>query len=185
MAGFITEPELDAALPHILAAPKDEGVINTICRRPGFKQREFPETLEVTPQDGVIGDRAMTHPWLKLEDGTANPSIQVCILPTRIYSAVCQRGSEYPGDTIIADLNMTEANLPAGSQIQIGSAIVEVSPEFNNGCVKWRARYGQASYDWINRPEHRALRLRGLLCRVVHAGSFTKSDRLIPIRPAA
>lgn len=183
---FATLNDLDAAMPHILAAPKGDAVVHSICRRATFGARDYPDQLDVTPDAGVIGDRWADFGWLKLDNGAPDPRIQVCILPTRVWDVACNRpGMPHPGDTIIADLDMSEDNIPTWSHLQIGTAVLQVSDVFNDGCVKWRARHGTVSYDWINQPQHRALRLRGLLCKVVKAGKFTREDRLHPIREAA
>lgn len=85
----------------------------------------------------------------------------------------------HPGDTIICDLNMTEDNLPAGSLLQAGTAVLRVSDLFNDGCVKWKARYGRAAKDWITAPGHPRLRLRGILCSVEQDGEVRLGD---PVR---
>lgn len=183
---FATLEDLEAALPHILAAPKDAAVVHSICRRATFGARDYPDHLEVTPQAGVVGDRWAEYGWLKLADGTPDPRNQVCILPTRVWQVACNRpGMPHPGDTIIADLDMTEENIPTWSHLQIGTAVLQVSDVFNDACVKWRARHGDESHRWLNLPQYRALRLRGMLCKVIQAGRFSREDRLRPIRKAA
>ncbi len=74
---------------------------------------------------------------------------------------------------------MTEDNLPAGSLLQAGTAVLRVSDVFNDGCVKWKARYGQAAKDWITAPSHSRLRLRGILCSVEQDGKVRLGD---PVR---
>ena len=79
-------------------------------------------------------------------------------------------------DTIIADLETSEANLPAGTLLGIGSAVIRVSDVFNDGCVKWKARYGKDAKDWITAPGHPPLRLRGILCSVEQDGVIACGD---------
>ncbi|MCV6597893.1 MAG: hypothetical protein OIF40_12535, partial [Mangrovicoccus sp.] len=146
------------------------------------RARAHPDTLSLCPDRGVIGDRWAEHAWLRLPDGRPDPRIQVCILPTQVWDTVCNRPNmPHPGDTIIADLDMSEANLPSGSLLQAGSAVLRVSDVFNDACVKWRARYGDASYRWINRADHCPLRLRGLLCSIERPGQIQRSDFLSPL----
>lgn len=180
---MITLPELTAALPHVLSAPKTDAPIHSLCFRPGFNERSFPNHLRLTVAEGVPGERWLTQPWLRLPDGRPDPRIQVSILPTRVMDLVWQdRSQPHPGDTIVADLDMTEANLPAGTLIQAGTAVLRASDEFNNGCVKWKARYGADAKSWIELPGHPALRLRGVLCEVVQDGEVTLTDRLQVLR---
>ncbi len=177
----LTEADLAAALPHVLAAPKTEGVIDSLCFRPGFNQRSFPDRLTLTVAEGVPGERWLTHPWLKLEDGRPDPRIQVSILPTRVCDLVWRdrEATPHPGDTIVADMDMSEANMPAGTLLRAGTAVLRVSDVFNDGCVKWKARYGAAAKAWIVAPGHPELRLRGVLCEIVEDGVVTLQDRVL------
>lgn len=184
MTGHVTAQALADALPHILAAPKDAGAITSLCLRPGYGERHFPDRIRMTRAHGIPGERWLTAPWVKLADGSPDPRIQVSILPSRVCDLVWRDriGTPHPGDPIVADLNMTEANLPVGCLLQAGTAVLRVSDLFNNGCVKWRLRYGDAAKDWITAPGHPALRLRGVLCSVVEDGEVTLADRVIRLR---
>lgn len=82
----------------------------------------------------------------------------------------------YPGDNIIADMDFSEANMPVGQRLQIGTTIIEVSDVFNTACSKWHERYGVDSLKWINLPENKPERLRGILALVVKAGEVTQAD---------
>lgn len=179
----ITTAALDAALPFILDAPKDSGPIETLCYRPDFGERVFVDKLNMSIENGVEGDRWKEKPWLRLEDGSADPRIQVCILGKRMLDTVWTdtEATPYPGDTIIADLDFSEKNLPDGALLQAGSAVLRVSDYFNNACVKWKARYGVESVRWINRTDIKPLRLRGVLCEVVKDGEVTVNDKLIKL----
>lgn len=181
----ITMAELMAALPEVLAAPKateaDPAEVLQLCFRPAFNQRQFPDHLPLTRAEGVPGERFTSAPWLKLADGSGDPRIQVSILPRRVMDLVWRdrEGTPHPGDTVIADLDTSEANLPVGTLLSIGSAVIRVSDVFNDGCVKWKARYGRDAKDWITAPGHPELRLRGILCSVEQDGMIRLGD---PIR---
>lgn len=176
----VTMAELMAALPHVLAAPKTDGPIQSLCFRPGFNERQFPDSLTLTRDQGVPGERWLTSPWLRLPDGRPDPRIQVSILPLRVMDLVWRDrdGTPHPGDTMVADLDMSEANLPEGTLVQAGTAVLRVSSVFNDGCVKWKARYGADAKDWITAPGHPELRLRGVLCSVEKDGVVSLNDRL-------
>lgn len=178
-----TMAELMAALPHVRAAPVTDAPIHSLCFRPGFNQRSFPDSLELTRDRGVPGERWMTAPWLKLPDGRPDPRIQVSILPLRVMDLVWRDrgGQPHPGDTIIADLDTSEANLPEGTLLQAGTAVLRISCVFNDGCVKWATRYGRDAKDWLVAPGHRELRLRGILCSVERDGVLHLADRLYKI----
>ena len=178
---FATHAALAAAIPTIQDAPKDDVPIDTLCFRPGYGAREFPGQIEVTRFGGITGERWLKAPWLKLPDGSPDPAIQVSILGRRVHDAVRfdPINMLHPGDTIIADLDCSEANMPRGTLLKVGSAVLRVSGVFNTACVKWKARYGAEAFEWINEPEYRPLRLRGLLCSIHQDGVISKKDRIL------
>jgi hypothetical protein len=177
---LVTRVELDAALAFVLAAPKTDARIDSLCFRPGRGERRFPATVTLTRDKGIPGERWLTEPWMRLPDGSPHPGIQVSILPRRVADLAWRNRTStlHPGDTIIADLDCTVANLPIGSLIQAGSAVLQVSDVPNYACAKWKVRYGDASYDWIREPDHAALRLRGILCSIAQDGEVILTDRL-------
>jgi hypothetical protein len=176
--------DLAAALPHVLSAPKTGSAVEHLCLRPGYGERRFVDSLTVTRDHGIPGERWGSAPWLKLPDGSGHPGIQVSILPRRVLDLVWRDGALHPGDTFACDFDTSEANLPEGTRLQVGTAVLEVSGVFNDGCAKWKVRYGEAAYDWIRAPEHRPLRLRGVLCSVETDGVIRLGDRVTVLRGA-
>ena len=180
----VTTAELTAALPDILAAPKDDAPIHSLCLRPALGQRAHPAQLTLTRAEGIPGERWLTMPWMRLADGSPDPRIQVSILPVRVMD-LCWRdrvNTPHPGDPIVADLDCSLTNLPPGTLIRAGSAMLRVSDLFNEACVKWKVRYGADAKDFIVAPGHPDLRLRGVLCDVVQDGVVALTDRLQVLR---
>ncbi|WP_241741530.1 hypothetical protein [Paragemmobacter straminiformis] len=167
-----------AALPHVLAAPKDAAPVLQLCLRPDYGQRAFPDRVTLTREGGIPGERWAKAPWLKLADGTGDPRIQVSILPKRVLDLVWREGDAepHPGDTIIADLDTSLANLPEGTLLACGTAVLRVSDVFNDACVKWKVRYGAEAKDWVVAPGHPELRLRGVLCSIERDGEVRLGD---------
>lgn len=176
---------LDAALPHVLAAPRDRARIGWICFRPGYNRREFPGRLTLTRSRGIPGERWESSPWLRGPDGRGHPGIQVSILSQRVLDLVWRDRESvlHPGDTFVVDMDLGEANLPVGQLLRAGSAVLRVSDVFNDGCVKWKARYGAAAKDWITAPGHAPYRLRGVLCSIEADGEIAEGDWLEKIAP--
>ncbi|MCB1440241.1 MAG: hypothetical protein H6888_09850 [Nitratireductor sp.] len=178
-------PSLDATLPHVLAAPRDESRIEYLCYRPNFGERAFVDRLKVTSAGGVENCRWTKHPWMKLEDGSPDPRIQVCIIPRRVLDLVWKDGDDvvHPGDTFVADIETSEENMPAGTLLKSGDVVLRVSDVWNDACTKWKARYGVDALNWVrDRPE---LRLRGLLCEIVSDGELVNGAPISVIkRPA-
>ncbi|MCP4822059.1 MAG: hypothetical protein GY883_22985 [Shimia sp.] len=175
-----TATKLSEALPHVLAAPKDGAAISHLCLRPERNARRFVDQITLTKAQGIPGERWTTQPWLRLDTGAPHPGIQVCIIPKRVLDLVWSPSEDvlHPGDTFAADLDTSEANMPEGQLLSVGSAILRVSEVFNDGCVKWKARYGEDVYRWVRDPEHRHYRLRGLLCSIEQDGVIQTGDVL-------
>ena len=153
--------------------------IKTEVKSPNVGQN-LQDHLDLTVGEGIRGERWTKKPWLTLPDGSPDPRIQVSILPKRIMD-LCWRDratTPHPGDTMIVDMDLGHENLPVGTRLQAGSAVLEVSDKFNTGCTKWRDRYGQDSLRWINRKENRPHRLRGILCKIVQDGPVRVGDQL-------
>lgn len=174
----VTAEDLMAALPGVLSAPKTGSAVEFLCFRPGYGQRNFVSELTVTRAQGIPGERWGSAPWLKLPDGSGHPGIQVSILPRRVLDLVWRDGENtlHPGDTFTCDLDTSEANLPEGQLLGVGTAVLRVSEVWNDGCAKWKVRYGTPAYDWIRAPETRHLRLRGVLCSVELDGVIRLGD---------
>lgn len=181
----VTTEELMRALPHVMAAPKDGAAISMLCLRPERNKRRFVDEITLTRENGIPGERWKDQPWLRTEDGAPHPGIQVSILQQRVLDLVWRdrENTVHPGDTFIADMDLSEANLPVGQFLEIGEAVLKVSDVFNDGCVKWKARYGREAKDWITMPGHPELRLRGVLCSIERDGIIRAGDILRKIDP--
>lgn len=182
MTGHVTAAELIAALPGVLSAPKTGSAVELLCFRPGFGERRFVDELTVTKAHGIPGERWGTAPWLKLPDGSGHPGIQVSILPRRVLDLVWRDRDTviHPGDTFVSDLDMSEANLPAGTRLAVGTAVLRVSEVWNDACAKWKVRHGEAAFTWVR--AHKGLRLRGVLCSVEQDGVIRNGDAVEVLR---
>lgn len=182
MSIHVTTAELKAALPGVLSAPKTGSAVERLCLRPDYGQRRFVDEITVTKAQGIPGERWGTSPWLTLPDGTGHPGIQVSILPSRVLDLVWRdrESTVFPGDTFICDLDMTEANLPAGLLLGVGTAVLKVSDVWNDACAKWKVRHGEAAFDWVR--AHPQLRLRGVLCSIEQDGMIRNGDAVEVLR---
>jgi hypothetical protein len=165
-------PELEAALDHLREAPKDEGVLQLIVCRPDVDQREVLDMAELHPQKGLIGDNWNVRPSSKTPDGSPHPEMQINIMNSRVTALVAQDKDRWQlaGDQLYIDMDLSKENLPAGARIQVGSAVLEVSPLPHTGCHKFVSRFGAEAMKFVNSTVGKELCLRGINAKVVQGG---------------
>ena len=78
------------------------------------------------------------------------------------------------GDQFFVDLDLSVENLPVGTRLTIGTAMIEIAAKPHNGCAKFAARFGQEAVRWVNRDKHQ--RRRGLNAMVVESGTVRSGD---------
>src|SRR5215217_3227872 len=168
----LTIQELEAALDHLREAPKDEGVLQLIVRRPQIEQREVVEEAELDPVLGLIGDNWSVRGSRRTPDGSAHPEMQINIMNARVTALVAQEMERWPlaGDQLYIDMDLSKENLPAGSRIAVGSAVIEVSALPHTGCHKFVSRFGADAMKFVNSTAGKELCLRGINAKVVQAG---------------
>jgi hypothetical protein len=170
--------DLDPHLDAVRAAPADGGRVELIVLRPDRDLRELVETAVIDQVEGVVGDSWRSRGSSSRPDGSANPEAQVTLMSTRVLAAIEPDRSRWPlaGDQLLVDADLSVANLPAGSRIAIGDAVLEVSETPHTGCAKFSARFGSDALRWINAPTGRELRMRGVNTRVVRGGTVRVGD---------
>ncbi len=168
----LTMQELEAALEHLREAPKDNGVIELIVRRPRTDHREVLEIAELDPVKGLIGDNWCVRPSSRTPDRSPHPEMQINIMNSRVTALVAQEKERWPlaGDQFYIDMDLSKENLPAGAQIALGTAVLEVSPLPHTGCHKFVARFGLEAMQFVNSPVGKELCLRGINARVIKGG---------------
>lgn len=167
----------DSQLDAVHQAPRDDGRLELIVRRPAVEERQILDEAQLDLERGLVGDRWATR------DKERTPTYlaaQLTLIGTRLLAAIEPDGARWPlaGDQLYVDLDLCEVHLPVGSRLAIGSAMIEVSGEPHTGCAKFSARFGSEALRWINSPLGRAHRLRGLNARVVQAGTVRRGDTI-------
>jgi hypothetical protein len=165
-------PELEAALDHLREAPKDGGELQLIVCRPDVDQRTVLDVAELHPERGLIGDNWIVRGSSKTPDGSAHPEMQINIMNSRVTALVAQDKDRWPlaGDQLYIDMDLSKDNLPAGARIQVGAAVLEVSPLPHTGCHKFVSRFGVEAMKFVNSTVGKELCLRGINAKVVQGG---------------
>ena len=174
-----TQEELEAGLAVIRRSPVDEGTVELIVRRPGTDQRETVAEGRLTPEDGLGGDDWRARGSRSTPDGAADPERQLTLMNARLIDLLADGDREaWPlaGDQLYVDLDLSVANLPAGTRLAVGAAVIEVTEPPHTGCAKFSARFGSEALRFVNSPEGRSLRLRGLNARVTEPGVVRAGD---------
>ena len=173
MTEHATADELLAGLDQIRAAPSDRGTVELIVRRPAVDEREVVEECELDLVVGLIGDR-----W-HLGASPINDA-QLTLMNARAAELIARTRERWPlaGDQLYVDLDLSVDNLPAGTRLAVGKAVVEVTAVPHTGCAKFSARFGTDALKFVNKSPGRELRLRGANARVVMPGPVRAGDTI-------
>jgi len=175
-----TPEELDAGLEHVRGAPSDGGELQLIVRRPREDGREILDEGDLDLEVGLVGDDWLARGNPLYEDGRAHPQAQLTIMNSRVLEVMAGPVDRWPpaGDQLYVDLDLSEDNLPAGTRLSVGEALLEVTAKPHTGCSKFTRRFGLAAMRWVNSDVGMHLRLRGLNTRVVTPGTIRVGDRV-------
>ena len=170
--------QLEAGLDEIRRAPKDAGSLALIVRRPACEQREVLNEGSLDLAEGLVGDNWKERGSRRMPDGGPNPDTQITVMNSRVVSLLARSRDRWQlaGDQLFVDLDLSVQNLPAGTRLVIGNAIIEVTAEPHTGCKKFTSRYGADAMKFVNSPVGRELCLRGINARVVQPGAFKVGD---------
>jgi len=178
MSLYIGAEDLQAGLPEILAAPANEGTVELVVRRPSEGEREILEEGVLDVHEGLVGDD-----WLDRNGRRGRPSdpaTQLTLMNVRVIALVAGDRDRWQlaGDQLYVDLDLRPENLPPGTRLAVGSAVVEVTEVPHTGCAKFTERFGPAAIRFVNGKSGRALRLRGMYVRVVGGGTVRPGDAI-------
>jgi len=170
--------ELEAGLNEIRKSPQDEGVLKLIVRRPRVDEREVLNAGELNLAEGLVGDSWKMRSSSRMADGSAHPEMQLNIMNSRVIALVAQDEERWQlaGDQLFLDMDLSDENLPAGTRLALGSAVIEVTAQPHTGCQKFVARFGPDAMKFVNSPLGKQLHLRGINARVVRAGVIKVGD---------
>jgi hypothetical protein len=172
--------ELQNGLEHILAAPAASGTVEMIVRRPQVDAREVLAEGKLDVDVGLVGDNWLQKGYRKTADGKAHPDMQINLMNSRVIALVAGDKENWPlaGDQFFVDFDLSDENLPPGTRLGIGDAVLEITAEPHLGCKKFTARFGLEAMKFVNSGRGKKLNLRGINARVFEPGTVRSGDTI-------
>jgi len=176
-----TLTQLEAAWQALPRSPRDAGRLEQIVRRPQVGEREVLDMAELDVADGLVGDNWRTRRSSRTPDGSPHPDMQLTLMNARVIAMLAGDRERWAlaGDQLFVDLDLSAGNLPAGTRLELGTAVIQVTEPPHTGCKKLMQRYGQDALRFLSDRSRQAERLRGIYTRVVRSGTMRAGD---PIR---
>jgi MOSC domain-containing protein YiiM len=177
--------QLASGLDHVRRSPIDVGSVQMLVIRPALLEREVREQVEISETTGVVGDTWHERPSRRTPGGGPNPAAQVTVMNSRAVDLVAGERDRWPlaGDQVYVDLDLGLENLPTGTRLHLGSAVLEVTDAPHTGCAKFTERFGVDALKLTATPEGKAMRLRGINTRVAKGGAVAVGDTVTVARP--
>jgi MOSC domain-containing protein len=177
---------IEEGLEEVRGSPKEAGTIELIVRRPSEGRREVLAEASLDPLEGMVGDCWRSRGSRSTDDGSAHPDMQLTLMNARAAALLARSRDRWPlaGDQLYVDLDLAGANLPPGTRLTAGSAVIEVTAEPHLGCGKFARRFGLDALRFVNSDVGRGLNLRGINARVLTGGTVRTGDAIRPLRPA-
>lgn len=170
--------DLDQHLDRVLSSPRDASPLELIVARPAPGERVVLAECVLDVADGLIGDGWLARGSRSMPDHAANPAAQLALMSTRVLAAIEPDHARWPlaGDQLYLDLDLSVENLPAGTRLHAGTALLEVTDLPHTGCAQFSARFGADALRWISTPVGREARMRGMYVQVVTGGTVRVGD---------
>lgn len=174
----VTLAKLEAGLENIRQSPTNAGVLELIVRRPQVEAREVLEVGELDLVEGLVGDNWKTRGSSQTADGSAHPDMQLNIMNARVIALLAQKKERWSlaGDQLYMDFDLSEENVPPGTRLSLGDAVIEVTDQPHTGCKKFAARFGLDALKFISSPVGKQLQLRGINAKVICSGAIQIGD---------
>ena len=169
---YLSQAELQAGMEYIRESPKNVGIVKMIVRRPSVDERDIVSEAELSLTQGLVGDN-----W-KSRGSSPHIEAQITLMNARTIALLAQDESRWSlaGDQFYVDFDLSEDNIPPGTRLAIGTAVIEVSAKPHTGCNKFSARFGAEALKLVNSPEGKQLHLRGINTRVIQPGVVQAGD---------
>jgi len=174
MRVVMTIDDLETGWREGSPAPRERGTVRLICLRKGEGRHETPESAQIAPGQGVVGDRWADRGPGKDPDGYSAVTLMNATVAELLTAG--RQPLDAPGDNLLVDLDIGVEALPPGTRLRVGTAVLEVSAQPHTGCSTFSGKFGLDALKWVSTPEGRQRRLRGVNCAVIAAGMVRVGD---------
>jgi MOSC domain-containing protein YiiM len=174
----LTTDTLFEGLDDVRRSPTDAGTVELIVRRPAIDEREVLDEADLDLVEGLVGDTWRGRSNTKTDDGAAHADMQITVMNARAAALVAGDAERraLAGDQLYVDLDLSAENLPPGTRLEVGAAVIEITAMPHTGCAKFGQRFGRDALQFVNSRVGRALNLRGVNAKVVRAGTVKVGD---------
>lgn len=169
---YASTSDLNDSIANIQLSPKDSGTVELIVCRPGTGERKELDEAELDITAGLIGDNWLSRGHGKTTREPAHPEMQLNIMNSRAISIIAKNKDRWKlaGDQFFVDFDLSPDNLPPGTQLIIGDALIKVTEEPHLGCQKFVERFGKDAVQFVNSTIGKSLNLRGINAKVIKGG---------------
>ena len=166
----VSMAELEVGLAQLTPSPKDLSAVSLLVRRGEGGLREVIASGHMSVEAGLQGDEWFRNP-------ERSPDAQLTMMDLQVAELIANgQPLGLFGDQLFAELDLSRENLPVGSRLEVGAAVLEVTGRPHNGCQKFRSRFGADALRFVSRPDLRHRNFRGIYLRIVRDGDVTEGD---------
>ena len=134
--------------------------------------------------DGILFDKHLTTDEINisLADVLASPKDNG-VLKLIVRRPAVNKREVLAGDQLFVDLDLSEDNVPPGTRLSIGEAVIEVTTILHLGCKKFVERFGLDAMTFANSDFGRRHNLRGINAKAVKAGEIHSGNIFRVVSP--
>ena len=176
----LTTEEIEAKIADVLSSPNDNGTLEMIVRRPAENKRQVVESGFLSVENGLVGDNWLIRGSSRTDNGLGHPEMQLNLMNWRFVNLIAgsRERVQLAGDQLFVDLDLSPDNIPPGTQLSIGDAIIGITAIPHLGCKKFVERFGIDAMKYANSDFGRSHNLRGVNAKVAKAGDITVGDSI-------
>ena len=141
------------------------------------------EVGELDLEVGLVGDTWRVRPSRRTADRSPHPEMQLNVMNARAAALVAVSADRVPlaGDQLYVDLHLGTDELPPGTRLRVGDAVIEVTAIPHRGCAKFTQRFGLDAMRFVNSDAGQRLNLRGINAKVVVPGTIRAGDTIVTV----